>query len=56
MESTNSTLSTMSDEALINYLRRAASIWFKNTDLLLLEEFIRRYNRRHEPAQPEAGD
>ena len=35
----------MSDEELIEALRRAASIWFKNSDLLLLEEFIRRYNR-----------
>jgi hypothetical protein len=35
----------MKDEDLIAALRRAASIWFKNTDLLLLEEFIRRFER-----------
>jgi len=33
----------MTDEALIEELRRAAGIWFKNADLLLLEEFIKRY-------------
>lgn len=35
---------TLSDQELIDALRRAAGIWFKNTDLLLLEEFIKRYN------------
>jgi hypothetical protein len=30
-------------DALIVRLRRAASIWFKNDDLLLLEELIRRF-------------
>ena len=30
---------------LIAALRRAASIWFKNDDLLLLEELIRRIAR-----------
>lgn len=34
-----------SDEELTDQLRRAASIWFKNEDLLLLEELIRRWNR-----------
>ena len=29
-------------EDLIAQLRKAASIWFKNSDLLLLEELIRR--------------
>jgi hypothetical protein len=37
----------MSDEELIEHLRRAASIWFKNDDLLLLEELIRRYRRKN---------
>ena len=37
----------MNDEDLIEALRRAASIWFKNQDLLLLEEFIRRYHRHY---------
>jgi hypothetical protein len=36
----------MTDKELIEELRRAASIWFKNSDLLLLEEMIRRYQRR----------
>lgn len=40
------THSSMTDEALIEHLRRIASIWFKNADLLALEELIRRYNRR----------
>jgi len=31
------------DEGLIDHLRRAGNIWFKNEDLLLLEELIRRY-------------
>jgi hypothetical protein len=35
----------MTDDELIEILRRAASIWFKNDDLLLLEELIRRYKR-----------
>jgi len=33
----------MTDAELIERLRRAAGIWFKNEDLLLLEELIRRY-------------
>jgi hypothetical protein len=33
----------MSDAELVDQLRRAAGIWFKNQDLLLLEELIRRY-------------
>jgi hypothetical protein len=35
----------MSDAELIEQLRRAAGIWFKNTDLLLLEELIKRYRQ-----------
>ncbi len=33
----------LTDEELVNALRRCASIWFKNSDLLLLEEFIKRF-------------
>jgi len=33
----------MSDAELVENLRRAAGIWFKNDDLLMLEELIRRY-------------
>jgi hypothetical protein len=33
----------MTDAELISHLRRAASTWFKNSDLLLLEELIKRY-------------
>jgi hypothetical protein len=35
----------VSDDELIAQLRKAASIWFKNTDLLLLEELIKRFKR-----------
>lgn len=45
MESVNTSIKDLSDEALIDILRRCAAIWFKNSDLLLLEEFIRRYNQ-----------
>jgi len=38
----------MNDEALIAELRKAASIWFKNSDLLLLESLIRRYREQQE--------
>jgi hypothetical protein len=37
--------SDIPDAALIEQLRRAASIWFRNDDLLLMEELIRRYAR-----------
>jgi hypothetical protein len=40
---------TFSDAELITHLRRAASTWFRNADLLALEEMIRRYHGRHEP-------
>jgi hypothetical protein len=40
-----SSYTKMTDGELIGALRQAASIWFKNTDLLLLEELIRRYQR-----------
>jgi hypothetical protein len=39
----------LTDAELIEALRKAASIWLKNTDLLLLEEFIRRYQRQGSP-------
>jgi hypothetical protein len=35
----------LTDAELIERLRRAAAIWFKNSDLLLLEEFIKRFGR-----------
>ena len=41
----------MTDAELIARLRQAASTWFKNSDLLLLEELIKRYrikDRQHE--------
>jgi hypothetical protein len=37
--------SELSTEALVERLRKAASIWFKNDDLLLLEELIRRLHK-----------
>lgn len=40
-----STQDQMTDAELVALLRRAAQIWFKNTDLLLLEELISRYRR-----------
>jgi hypothetical protein len=33
----------LTDAELIEHLRRSASIWFKNHDLLALEELIRRF-------------
>jgi hypothetical protein len=36
----------MTTTELIDHLRRAAAIWFKNDDLLLLEELIRRLQRK----------
>jgi hypothetical protein len=55
MESVSTSLS---DEELISALRRCASIWFKNSDLLLLEEFIRRFNKGvcHESRSRDRGD
>ena len=38
--------SELTDAELIERLRRAASIWFKNSDLLLLEELLKRFARR----------
>jgi hypothetical protein len=46
----------MTDAELIESLRRAAGIWFKNTDLLLLEELIRRYRlQQQQLARKEAS-
>ena len=48
----------MTDFELIDALRKAASIWFKNSNLLLLEELIRRFHRitsAHSAAQKEPG-
>jgi len=42
----------MTNTELIDQLRRAASIWFKNTDLLLLEELIRRYRYANTQSTP----
>ena len=39
--------SELSNAELIEQLRRAAATWFKNSDLLLLEELIRRFNNAH---------
>jgi hypothetical protein len=39
---------TTSDADLITHLRRAASTWFRNTDLHALEELIRRYHGRQD--------
>ena len=38
------TPTSLTDQQLVDHLRRAAGIWFKNTDLLMLEELIRRYS------------
>ena len=35
----------MSDDELIARLKHLAAQWFKNEDILILEELIRRYNR-----------
>jgi hypothetical protein len=38
-------INSMHDVDLIFLLRKAGGIWFKDTDLLLLEELIHRYQR-----------
>jgi hypothetical protein len=35
--------SNFTDAELVEHLRRAASIWFKDSDLLALEELLQRY-------------
>jgi hypothetical protein len=47
---------SLTDEVLIADLRRAAGTWFKNSDLLALEELIRRYaqlSAEHEQSKRE---
>ena len=39
------TFRNLPDSELVERLRRAAGTWFKNTDLLLLEELIRRFRQ-----------
>jgi len=46
----------MSEAELIEQLRRAAGVWFKNSDLLLLEELIRRFQKRTAPIDPIGGE
>lgn len=42
----------ISDDDLIASLRKAGSIWFRNTDLLLLEELIRRLKEAQSANNP----
>lgn len=46
----------MTNEELILSLRKAASIWFRNSDLLLLEELIRRFQQPRETTDGHAAD
>jgi len=45
----------LSDAQLITHLRQLASMWFKDADILVLEELIKRYQRRFAPRR-EAND
>jgi hypothetical protein len=47
---------SLTDIELIEQLRRAAATWFKNSDLLLLEELIRRFNNAHKEKTSERAD
>lgn len=38
-------LSDLTDDELFDALKRLAAMWFKNSDILILEELFRRYNR-----------
>lgn len=38
---------SLTDAELVVRLRRAAGTWFKDSDLLLLEELIRRFSREN---------
>jgi len=40
------TLRELSLDELVAQLRKAGHVWFRNTDLLLLEELIRRAQQR----------
>ncbi len=35
----------LSDDELFDKLKHLASMWFKNSDILILEELFRRYNQ-----------
>lgn len=41
----NATLNKMTDDALIETLRKQVAAWFSNVHLLEFEELIRRYNK-----------
>lgn len=45
MEPTERTLDQISDDELFDLLKHLAAMWFKNTDILILEELFRRYNK-----------
>jgi hypothetical protein len=51
--------SEMTDEELMDRLKHLAAQWFNNTDILVLEELFRRYQRgrqrssRNDAAMPE---
>lgn len=36
---------TMTDDELFDALKHLAAMWFKNSDILILEELFRRYKR-----------
>lgn len=42
----------LTDAEIIEQLRKAASLWFRNSDLLLLEELIARLQRANPPIDP----
>ena len=42
-------------DELVDQLRRAGSTWFRNDDLLLLEELIKRVQERERGVDREAG-
>lgn len=43
MEPSKEPLSSLTDDELFDALKRLASMWFKNSDILILEELFRRY-------------
>ena len=42
----------LTDNELMNHLKHLAALWFKNSDILLLEELFRRF-RKAQHAQPQ---
>ena len=42
----------MTDDELMNTLKREAAAWFNNSNLLLLEELFRRYKHAKSIAAP----